>query len=1001
MAGQWRQDASVPVNNSSYPTQPPFKLPPSIGFPFKMDEGYSEDTRSQPDVEVASRSDSRAGDALDAYPNALLPEWILALGEPERCELAYTIMRSLRTSSIAQIVDRVNPLLHLDPVSHLPPEIVLTVLSNLTAEELIKASVLSKGWHYRALDVQLWRSLFRSEGWRYNIREVREFEARVFTSTVESREKHTRVRRAEADAGRQSSKRRAHEGSIRLDTEITVPSSSTAAEGTSDGPYGWVEQHGVIEADDNSPNSDSDRMQGVSFQHDPISPVIEPNDDMSATPSQSPIRNGNSQSPTKTPFMTRDEQNRPQLDWYYIYKQKRRLEANWNHGRFTNFILPHPDFPEESHNECVYTIQYSDRYLVSGSRDKTLRIWDLETQRLARPPLTGHQASVLCLQFDDSPQEDVIISGGSDCHVKIWRFSDGVCIHTINRAHREPVLNLRFDSRYLITCSKDRTVKVWNRKNLPTTHPNFPRPTANVSAKFAERVISLAAEYERQQLSQVMYSEAPSLKPYELLMTLHGHTAAVNAIQILDGEIVSASGDRTVKIWDVRSGRCVKTIPGHIKGIACVQFDGRRIVSGSSDETVRIFDRVTGAEVACLKGHTNLVRTVQARFGDLPGAEDELEAEARQIDQQYFSAKRLGQLEEVSREVMRARNSGSRDPSRIFAYGAKLPPGGGGSRWARIVSGSYDETVIIWKRNADGEWVVAHQLSQSRAVIKAGGPNNARQRHVAAAQAQMALPNPNQAQNGANHPQAPAPLAQGQGGAATSNLQPPQNQAGPSTAQHPQPQTPVSAQAASQSAIHLSVAISASNASTNGSASRSPSPITPTTTPSQPQGASASASTSQPPAATASQSTPAATPNTPTAAPTQPAPATPAPQSTNEPQPAPAGPVPAPAGQPLTPMQQQHHQQMLQHMQHIPPALQQFYQQQAGAAAGPGAGNNPPPHLLPPPPAMMPSNSRVFKLQFDSRRIICCSQDPTIVGWDFANGDEDIIAASRFFGGDT
>jgi F-box and WD-40 domain protein 1/11 len=44
------------------------------------------------------------------------------------------------------------------------------------------------------------------------------------------------------------------------------------------------------------------------------------------------------------------------------------------------------------------------------------------------------------------------------------------------------------------------------------------------------------------------------------------------------------------------------------------------------------------------------------------------------------------------------------------------------------------------------------------------------------------------------------------------------------------------------------------------------------------------------------------------------------------------------------------------------------------------------------------TSARVFKLQFDARRIICCSQDPTIVGWDFANGDKDIIQASQFFG---
>jgi F-box and WD-40 domain protein 1/11 len=40
----------------------------------------------------------------------------------------------------------------------------------------------------------------------------------------------------------------------------------------------------------------------------------------------------------------------------------------------------------------------------------------------------------------------------------------------------------------------------------------------------------------------------------------------------------------------------------------------------------------------------------------------------------------------------------------------------------------------------------------------------------------------------------------------------------------------------------------------------------------------------------------------------------------------------------------------------------------------------------------------VFKLQFDARRIICCSQTSVIVGWDFCNGDPELEHVSRFFG---
>jgi F-box and WD-40 domain protein 1/11 len=74
----------------------------------------------------------------------------------------------------------------------------------------------------------------------------------------------------------------------------------------------------------------------------------------------------------------------------------------------------------------------------------------------------------------------------------------------------------------------------------------------------------------------------------------------------------------------------------------------------------------------------------------------------------------------------------------------------------------------------------------------------------------------------------------------------------------------------------------------------------------------------------------------------------------------------------------------------------------APPAPQPGPAHAAPPTTNNPPAAAahhhLPANmARVFKLQFDARRIICCSQTSIIVGWDFANGDEKIIEASQFF----
>ncbi|KAG9188959.1 hypothetical protein G6011_05827 [Alternaria panax] len=915
--------------NAQFSTSPymhPFR-PASSMSANRFDEGYSEDTRSQNEGDMAMRSDVQLTDSdMGANAPFVLPDWVMALSENERSEFAYAILRSLRTSSIAGIVEKLNPLLHLDPVMYLPPEITFQILSYLNPETLLRASTLSRSWRERVLDSPLWKLLFRLEGWNSNFPQVRAYEETQRQKRAEFKEKErkTRHRAAEdTDYGKPSHKKRARERQLFGDGAAAESGAQISA-GSSSASNVWGEQHGAVEADDSPSVKSEDKMEGISFHG--ASPTASPADVARKERKQdAPL---GEKSPTTVSADTNGPPIHPSLllpgpeariNWQYLYKQKRRLEENWSTGRYSNFQLPHPNHPEEAHTECVYTIQYSGKYLVSGSRDKSIRIWNLDTLRLVHPPLTGHQASVLCLQFDERPEQDIVVSGGSDCKVILWKFSTGRIIKEIDRAHSESVLNLRFDDRYLVTCSKDKTIKVWNRKEMMPTDDTYPSSTMKSSARFPSYIINMQEYVENQHL------HFKPLAPYSLIMTLEGHGAAVNAIQILDGQIISASGDRSVKCWDVRTGACTRTFSGHTKGIACVQFDGRRIVSGSSDESVRIFDRATGAEVACLNGHSNLVRTVQAQFGDLPGNEEELEAEARSVDRNYFAAQASGLLadQNLSRAERRARNAGSRDPSKIFAYGAKLPPGGGGSKWARIVSGSYDETVIIWKRGPDGTWEKSQTLLQNDAVRAAGGRPRRPVNHAANVNTNV---NAN-ANHGAQH----------NNQAAVSQAMTPQHPGWFALSQQAQQQAHA-AQVLAQQAHALHVASQGMHG-----------PGANTTT----ANAASTNNNTNNTAAAAASTMPTPTPTT-------------------------AGPAAAPQSQP--------HHHHPPHHHHHPHAHNHPLAAPLNAA---NAANN---------VNTNGTNSRVFKLQFDARRIICCSQDPTIVGWDFANGDRDIVVASQFFG---
>jgi WD40 repeat protein len=88
-----------------------------------------------------------------------------------------------------------------------------------------------------------------------------------------------------------------------------------------------------------------------------------------------------------------------------------------------------------------------------------------------------------------------------------------------------------------------------------------------------------------------------------MLATLEGHTYGVVAVTVTpDGlRAVSASGDHTLKVWDLVTGKILATLEGHTSYIMTVAVtpDGQRAVSGSDDSTLKVWDLVTWRELAC------------------------------------------------------------------------------------------------------------------------------------------------------------------------------------------------------------------------------------------------------------------------------------------------------------------------------------------------------------------------------------------------------------------
>jgi F-box and WD-40 domain protein 1/11 len=891
--------------------------------------------------------------------------------------LAMTIMADLPTSAVYDIVNAMGPLLHVNFLDRLPPEVCLKILGFLDPLSVLQMALTSRGSLPLSMDWTLWQQLYYREGWRTNQIELKSFERELMNETLETRSGFRSqggvVRKQSPSHDRVPPRKQLKLTENNNRPEFYVKDQDDDLEMADVGPRSPPEHKSIF----GNPAPQLSRNltpEGAHASEDPATARRAPRAPRESLAPQPIMRRPSNRStkaaPTDVSSMSSlvvldRRENKRKLNWHYLYAQRRRLEANWEAEKYVNFQLPHPDHPEEAHKECIYTIQHSGKYLVSGSRDRTLRIWNLDTKRLVMPPLQGHQGSVLCLQFDPDPSEDIIVSGSSDSTVRVWQFSTGRMLQVLEKAHPEPVLNVRFDRRILATCSKDKTIKIFNRRPMHPGELGYPGVHQGIEPA--------AIVLNNYGYNPSPRETLPILPPFTQIGCLEGHGAAVNAIQIYKNEIVSASGDRNVKVWDWPLQTCIRTLVGHQKGIACVQYDGRRIVSGSSDHEVKVFDKQTGLEVASLRGHTHLVRTVQAGFGDLPGSEEEDQAAAKNVDNDYFKAVDSGVIPRNLPKT-RNRNAGSSRPEDIMAYGAKLPPGGGGGRYGRIVSGSYDESIIIWRRDKEGVWKAKHTFRQVDAA-RSALTNFERYR----------VPPPSLPQQTAAYFHALIDLVVplGANGLRLAIHEHPQiiwySRLGSAIMAEPVETRRQQLRAVVDHAMHRQTGLPSSdnhNLATRG--------MVPSQDP--PEGSARPQSSVAQTQTMAQQQT------------------TSIPQTSNEPsiqhtQSAPPAPVPQAQASSAPPLDTQATIQAVAQArataQAQSQALLQAQQAQMQAAAQNAAADVAARAAPANPGANM---ARVFKLQFDARRIICCSQTPIIIGWDFANGDAKIEEASRFFG---
>ncbi len=267
------------------------------------------------------------------------------------------------------------------------------------------------------------------------------------------------------------------------------------------------------------------------------------------------------------------------------------------------------------HSDEVHEMAVSPdgKRIVSGSVDKTVKVWDAATGAELMT-LRGHDKGVRSVAF--SPDGKRIVSGSKDKTIKIWDAESGAELITIP-GHSDDVFGVAFspDGERIVSGSHDKTIKVWNATNGDElmTIRGHERKIGPVSfSPDGRRIVSGSMDWTLEDWDQTIkvWDAATGAE----VMTLRGHLGRILSIAFSpDGSrIVSASGYKIIKVWDAATGAEIMTLRGHKLGVTDVAFspDGKRIVSGSKDGTIKVWDVSTGTELMRLVGHEKNVCSV-------------------------------------------------------------------------------------------------------------------------------------------------------------------------------------------------------------------------------------------------------------------------------------------------------------------------------------------------------------------------------------------------------
>ncbi|MCK4761293.1 MAG: WD40 repeat domain-containing protein [Candidatus Aminicenantes bacterium] len=246
------------------------------------------------------------------------------------------------------------------------------------------------------------------------------------------------------------------------------------------------------------------------------------------------------------------------------------------------------------------TISPDGRYILTGSKDNTARLWDLHGKEIQ--VFRGHKELISSVAF--SPNRKTILTGSFDKTARLWDLQGKQL--EVFKGHKDDVTSVAFspDGKTILTGSIDRTARLWNLHGKEI----------QVFRGHEELISSVAFSPDGKTILTSSFDNTARLWKWHgtQLNVFRGHEGDVESVVFSpDGKtILTGSADKTARLWDLH-GNQLQVFMGHKNTVTSAAFspDGKAILTGSYDRTVRLWN-LQGQQLQVFIGHKMAVTSV-------------------------------------------------------------------------------------------------------------------------------------------------------------------------------------------------------------------------------------------------------------------------------------------------------------------------------------------------------------------------------------------------------